>query len=155
MLWRLSCMQTGNATFWKPLLKGQTQSLKILSSNLIRISTCPSNFTPFKPKEVQQADSNVVKYAITSFKGNPYVRLMRLDRPIGERKISCVQNIFLKTPDFRLLASILALQLVHSTQRSSWLSTRSLYDGFIRRRCNNNARCWMHDKRHVGQGHRR
>ena len=89
MLRRLSCAQINNPKLWRNLLNCKSQNLKVLSSNHllnIRISTCSTiKCSPFKPQEAQQHNS-VLNKAMTTFKGSPYVRLMRLDRPIGKNQ---------------------------------------------------------------------
>jgi hypothetical protein len=93
---RLSSIQCLEPKLWKKLLNCQTQSTKISSLNplnTIRFTTnCNINYQSLKPDEPHKQHSSLLHSALTSFKGNPYVRLMRLDRPIGkiEKKTSTI-----------------------------------------------------------------
>lgn len=86
MLRRLVSIQNHELTLWKNLISCRKSNLGasvICHQNLARFSACQhTNFNSSKPNEPPQQNS-VINNVLTSFKGNPYVRLMRLDRPIG------------------------------------------------------------------------
>lgn len=91
------------------------------------------------------ANKSVVKAITTSFKNNPYVRIARLDKPIGELikiKSTIDENEF---NNFRITSFILAMWLVNSIKCIS-----RLFAGFVHVesvcswRCIH-ERCWMYN----------
>lgn len=93
MLRRIINIQTHQPLLWSHLHNIQIQSFNIPKAirlhpqrNILRFSACSNpNLNSSKPDEPQQhLQSSIVNSAVSAFRGNPYVRLMRLDRPIGK-----------------------------------------------------------------------
>lgn len=102
---------------------------------------------------------------LSSLRNNidPYKRLVRLDRPIGEEMIfilfHVIYNIFNRFFIYsfhsnRIMASVLAMRLEYCVERNSRRITKSNDIGTFRMWCGHNARCRMHNKRSMGQGYR-
>lgn len=91
MLQRLGYIRGHELKLLNNLINCRTRIIDIprKSSNLIRLSAnCyHTKADPLKPNDPHQQTS-VIQNALTKFKGNPYVRLMRLDKPIGKSKES-------------------------------------------------------------------
>lgn len=91
MLQRLGYIRGHELKLLNNLINCRTRIIDIprKSPNLIRLSANCYNtkVDPLKPNDPHQ-QTNVIQNALTKLKSNPYVRLMRLDKPIGKiRKI--------------------------------------------------------------------
>lgn len=89
MLRRLVYIRKKEPQIWNNLICCQRQNLKTPYKNyenITRFSTCLNiNYNSIKPNDSQLKNS-VIHKAVITFKSNPYVRLMRLDKPIGKSK---------------------------------------------------------------------
>jgi hypothetical protein len=150
---KLGSINCFESTHWKKLLNCQFTKLPTLrQQNILRFTTnCSINWQSQRPDKPLQQDKSLIQNAIATFKGNPYVRLMRLDRPIGKFRQNHVnpQQITM-TIRCRLVAALLALQLVHRACCITGLPSRPLHNGPFRGGCCDHEGCWMYHKRHVG-----
>lgn len=145
MIRRLTCIQASSLTLPKWHFKANLRILNTSRLQHIRISTCPNiKYSPARPIEDQHKNNGIMS-AITAVKGNPYVRLMRMDKPIGEISLQSLNMTADMSSLSRLVALILALWLVSCAKRSGRMSPRSQNACNIRCRFNINARSWMHD----------
>lgn len=86
MLSKISCLSYQNLKQFKTLLNhrsvAQKNCIKVLSTNRI---TFQQRTTPPDPDKSLANKHNVISTYTQKFKENPYVRLARLDKPIGKK----------------------------------------------------------------------
>ena len=78
MIFKLRSLQLQEIKLWKNLISCQK-----LQRNIVPFSTFNINNSKHD-KPQKELKSSLVQNAVETFKGNPYVRLMRLDKPIGK-----------------------------------------------------------------------
>lgn len=87
MLRRLTCHQTSSLNLCRNLAKWQTTiNLRFLNPQLYqKIATYSDKGRNSQVRAIDDRNNNNgISKVVTAFKGNPYVRLMRMDKPIGE-----------------------------------------------------------------------
>jgi 4-hydroxybenzoate polyprenyltransferase len=99
-LLKLTSLQAREIRLWKNLINCRKLNnplsdgnLKIVRFSTSNINNCSAK-NPDKPSQSQE--TSLVKNAVNIFKGNPYVRLMRLDRPIGNKNWKKISAIVMK-----------------------------------------------------------
>ncbi|CRK95571.1 CLUMA_CG009035, isoform A [Clunio marinus] len=112
-----------NKQFHIDLQKKSIQNIRFLT-------TCDNNSNSLKPNDPIQ--NNVIQNAIKSFRANPYVRIMRLDRPIGSWLLfwPCGWSIALSAspgclPDLSMLALFAAGSVI---MRGAGCTINDLWD---------------------------
>lgn len=108
---------------------------KKVHHTFIKTSTSSRDFNSIKQNEASQKiqkENSLITTALTKFKGNPYVRLMRLDRPIGSFLLfwPCGWSIALSAPSGGLpdLATLLLFAGGSIMMRSAGCTINDMWD---------------------------
>jgi hypothetical protein len=160
MLLRLRCPRLLDTRAWKKVLNCKTHVIPKIHPSFIGSSsfaTCKNiNNSPIKQNEANINSNGISKNYFETFRSNPYVRIMRLDRPIGEVTIAILSLPLLPltcmtSSCFRIIFIILALRMVYCCCGSARMLARSLNACYVCHRCHDYERSRLYNKRHVGQ----